>query len=180
MDQAKAKDEDQKCKGGMCKIDVKNSGEVSSVELEVSEWLNTNGKEIKLTDLKGKVVLVEAFQMLCPGCINHGLPQINRLHSIFRNEDEVFIIGLHSVFEHHEAMQKESLEAFLSEFRYNFPVAIDEHKDGSALPETMKKFGLNGTPSLIIIDKKGELREILFGAVDDLVLGLKVGKLLRE
>ncbi|USN88305.1 MAG: TlpA family protein disulfide reductase [Candidatus Nomurabacteria bacterium] len=150
------------------------------MELVVAEWLNTDGKEIKLSELKGKVVLIEVFQMLCPGCVTHSLPQAKRLHSIFRDREKVVVLGLHSVFEHHEAMRKESLHAFLSEFRYDFPVAIDQHKDNDRLPETMKKFDLNGTPSLIIIDKKGELREIVFGAIDDLVLGIKIGKLLAE
>lgn len=168
------------CADGACEIDAIDAETSPSLELEVAEWLNSDGKEIKLSDLKGQVVVIEAFQMLCPGCVNHGLPQLNRLHSIFRNEDEVFVLGLHSVFEHHEAMPKESLKAFLSEFRYTFPVAIDKHENGHDVPETMKKLALNGTPSLIIIDKKGKLREILFGVVDDLVLGLKIGRLLAE
>lgn len=168
------------CDDNKCQIPIVEDNKVQTSELEVSDWFNTDGKDIKLSDLIGKVVVIEVFQMLCPACLNHSLPQASRLHSIFRDQSKVCVIGLHSVFEHHEAMQKESLKAFLYEFRYDFPVAIDKHLNNSPLPETMKKFNLKGTPSLIIIDKEGNFKEILFGVVDDLMLGLKIGKLLRE
>lgn len=179
-----SKKEQNGCDDRICEIKAgknEGAGDVAiAPELDVSEWLNTNEKNVKLADLKGKVVLVEVFQMLCPGCVIHSLPQAKRLHSMFRDSETLVILGLHSVFEHHDAMQKKSLQAFLSEFRYDFPVAIDQHKDGDKLPETMKKYALNGTPSLVIIDKNGKIREILFGQVNDLVLGIKLGKLLVE
>jgi len=34
----------------------------------VEQWLNTP-KPLNLSDLRGKVVAIEAFQMLCPGCV---------------------------------------------------------------------------------------------------------------
>lgn len=166
------------CDGGKCEISNVENKKTQTLELEVSDWLNTDGKDLKLSDLLGKVVVIDVFQMLCPACVNHSLPQASRLHSFFRDQSKVCVIGLHSVFEHHEAMQKESLKAFLYEFRYDFPVAIDKYLNNSPIPETMKKYNLQGTPSLIIIDQEGNLKEILFGVVDDLVLGLKIGKLL--
>gem|GEM_PF-3133559 len=39
-------------------------------ELVVSEWLNTDSAPT-LANLRGNVVLIEAFQMLCPGCVSH-------------------------------------------------------------------------------------------------------------
>lgn len=167
------------CDDGKCLIPNVENKKTQTLELEVSDWLNTDGKDIKLSDLIGKVVIIDVFQMLCPACVNHSLPQASRLHYIFRDQSKVCVIGLHSVFEHHEAMQKESLKAFLYEFRYDFPVAIDKHLNNSPIPETMKKCNLQGTPSLIIIDQEGNLKETLFGVVDDLILGLKIGRLLR-
>lgn len=169
------------CDNDKCEIDSDDKGKEVGVDLdlEVSEWINTDGRDINLKDLRGKVVVIEVFQIFCPACVTHGLPQIGRLHRIFQDETRVYVLGLHSVFEHHEVMQKESLKVFLSEFRYSFPVAIDKSVDGKGLPATMRKFGLMGTPSLIIIDQNGKLQEILFGAIDDLSLGLKIGKMLK-
>lgn len=44
-------------------------------ELIVSKWLNTN-QNLSLEKLKGKVVAIHAFQMLCPGCILHGMKHL--------------------------------------------------------------------------------------------------------
>lgn len=41
--------------------------------LQVSEWLNTP-QPISLAPLRGRVVVLHAFQMLCPACVAHGLP----------------------------------------------------------------------------------------------------------
>ncbi len=54
-----------------------------------------------------QVVVLHAFQMLCPGCVLHGTPLAQRIHDQFRAED-LTVIGLHSVFEHHDAMGPES------------------------------------------------------------------------
>jgi len=148
-------------------------------ELQVSEWLNTPSP-IRLSDLRGKVVLIEAFQMLCPGCILHGMPLAAKLHALFRESGTVAVLGLHTVFEHHEAMRRSSLEAFLHEFRYTFPIGIDAHRNGQTVPETMQAYKLRGTPSLVLIDKRGMVREILFGQVDELALGVALGKLMAE
>jgi len=148
-------------------------------DLEISKWLNTNDS-ISISDLEGKVVIIEAFQMLCPGCVNHSLPQAKRLHTMFKDENKVCILGLHSVFEHHNVMTEQALKTFLDEFHYDFPIGIDKPAESGPIPETMKSYNLHGTPSLIMIDKKGNLREVLFGTIDDITLGVKIGKLLQE
>ncbi|MEP0823202.1 MAG: redoxin domain-containing protein [Ignavibacterium sp.] len=147
-------------------------------ELHVSDWINTP-TPIRLTDLRGKVVLIGVFQMLCPGCILHGMPLAKKLHELFASDERIKVLGLHSVFEHHNAMQLPSLEAFLYEFRYTFPVGIDAHDDGP-VPLTMRTYKLRGTPSLILIDRQGRVRESLFGQVDELALGVRLGELMRE
>ena len=46
-------------------------------ELSVSQWFNTD-EDITLLGLRGKVVVIEAFQMLCPGCVTHGFARSRR------------------------------------------------------------------------------------------------------
>jgi peroxiredoxin len=105
-------------------------------ELEISHWLNTDSP-ISLANLRGKVVVVEAFQMLCPGCVSHGLPQATRIAQTFSNND-VVVLGLHAVFEHHEAQgSKAALAAFLHEYRITFPVGIDKQSEHGNIPKTM-------------------------------------------
>ncbi len=50
--------------------------------LQVEQWFNTP-RPIALQELRGRVVALQAFQMLCPGCVSHGLPQAARMHELF-------------------------------------------------------------------------------------------------
>ncbi|MFQ5557904.1 MAG: peroxiredoxin family protein [Acidimicrobiales bacterium] len=146
-------------------------------ELCISEWFNTDDA-ISLADLEGEVVVIEAFQMLCPGCVSHGIPQAQRIQQVFGRD--LTLLGLHSVFEHHAAMTPVSLAAFLHEYRVSFPVGVDSQQESSHIPMTMSRYGLRGTPSLILIDRSGMVRLNAFGQHDDLVIGAAIARLLDE
>lgn len=64
-------------------------------ELQVAQWFNT-ASPLTLQALCGRVVVLQAFQMLCPGCVSHGLPQAQRLHQLFAPE-QLAVVGLHTV-----------------------------------------------------------------------------------
>lgn len=149
-------------------------------QLDVVEWLNAP-KPITLADFRGKVVVMEAFQMLCPGCVQTGLPQVARVRAEFP-ADDVAVLGLHTVFEHHEAQgSRAALEAFLHEYRYAFPVGMDRPSPaGDGIPHTMSRYGMRGTPTLILIDRQGMLRRQAFGHVSDLRLGAEIMALIAE
>lgn len=147
-------------------------------ELDVVQWFNTP-EPLSLAALRGRVVVLHAFQMLCPGCVSAGLPQAQRIAALFPAQ-EVAVIGLHTVFEHHDAMTPVSLAAFLHEYRVRFPVAVDRPGDDGPIPRTMAAYGMRGTPSLVLIDRAGQLRRHAFGAEDDLKIGAEIGWLMAE
>ena len=147
-------------------------------ELETIEWFNTE-RDLILKDLRSKVVVLHAFQMLCPGCVSHGLPQAQRIHEAF-SSDDVQVIGLHTVFEHHEAMTPVSLKAFLSEYRITFPVGVDRPGGQGPIPHTMNAYQMRGTPTLILIDREGRLRKHSFGREPDLTVGAEIMALVKE
>ncbi|MFN6952069.1 MAG: TlpA family protein disulfide reductase [Albidovulum sp.] len=151
--------------------------DLPSPEWSVVRWFNTDAAPT-LASLRGRVVMIEAFQMLCPGCVAQGLPLAQAVHRLFP-PDEVAVIGLHTVFEHHAAMTEVALEAFLHEYRITFPVGIDAPGDGD-LPVTMTRYALRGTPSLILIDRLGRLRAHHFGQVSELRLGAEIATLMAE
>jgi peroxiredoxin len=144
----------------------------------VSQWLNRDAP-LALEDLRGKVVVAHAFQMLCPGCVQHGLPQAQRIHALF-DPAKVAVVGLHTVFEHHDAMTPVSLRAFIHEYRLTFPIGVDAAAEDGPVPQTMRAYGLRGTPSLVLIDRGGLVRRHSFGADDDLVVGAAIATLLAE
>lgn len=148
-------------------------------ELITQKWLNGE-QNITLESLRGKVVMVVAFQMLCPGCVEVSIPQAKNAFAAF-SSDEVAVIGLHTVFEHHEAMREASLKAFLHEYRVEFPVAIDKPSGtDSPIPKTMELYRMRGTPTILLIDRQGYLRKQQFGHIPDLVLGAELMNLVLE
>ncbi len=147
---------------------------------DIETWLNIHEAAPTLESLRGTVVVVHAFQMLCPGCVSHGLPQAKAIHESFP-PGRVQVIGLHTVFEHHAAMGEIALRAFLHEYRIRFPVGIDRPSpSGNPIPLTMQAWGLQGTPSLVILDARGNVRLHHFGRLDDLRAGAVIGQLLAE
>ncbi len=143
----------------------------------VSQWLNSD-RPLALADFHGRVLAVEVFQMLCPGCVSHGLPQASKILATF-DPSQVAVIGLHSVFEHHDAMTPIALKAFLHEYRIGFAVGVDQAQNGG-MPRTMEAWGLEGTPSLVLFDRQGRMRARHFGTVTDMALGAQIMGLLQE
>ncbi|MCB1624886.1 MAG: redoxin family protein [Pseudomonadales bacterium] len=148
-------------------------------EWQTTEWLNSP-EPLDLESLRGRVVVVHAFQMLCPGCVARGIPQAQRVAELFK-ASPLTVVGLHTVFEHHAAMHIESLRAFVHEYRIRFPVGIDAPgPDGDPMPRTMRAYAMQGTPTTVLIDSRGRLRSQVFGVHDDLLLGAEIGALLIE
>lgn len=143
----------------------------------VSQWFNAD-HAITLPQLSGKVVVLHTFQMLCRGCVLHGTPQAQKVSQLFPR-DRVAVIGLHTVFEHHDAMSPVSLKAFIHENRLDFPIGVDETiADTYPIPATMAHYRMQGTPSLLLFDRDGKLRKHAFGQVEDMALGAEIAALM--
>jgi len=144
-----------------------------------TSWLNTP-EPLGLEQLRGRVVMLHAFQMLCPACVAHALPQAQRVAELFAGAP-LAVIGLHTVFEHHLGMGIESLRAFVHEYRIRFPVGVDAPgAGGQPVPQTMQAYAMQGTPTTVLIDARGRLRLQVFGVHDDLLLGAELATLLAE
>jgi len=80
--------------------------------LQLSEWLQ--GKATPLDQLLGQVVLIEVFQLNCPGCFLHSLPQAIDLHQRYSNKG-LTVIGLSTFFEDFELNTLGNLKLLLNE-----------------------------------------------------------------
>lgn len=157
---------------------LNQQGTLSLDDLQVSQWLNSEA--LTTEKLNGRVVVVHAFQMLCPGCVSHGLPLMTAIHRYF-DPDQVVCLGLHSVFEHHHAMTPAALEVFLHEYNITHPVAVDlPGADGDPRPSSMRSFAMRGTPSLLLFDREGDLAFHGFGALSHLAVGAEIAGLLKN
>src|SRR5580700_5499844 len=147
-------------------------------ELAVHTWFNTD-RPLTLSALRGRVVVLVAFQVLCPNSIASAVPQARRIHETFE-PDDVAVIGLHATFEHHDAYSVPLLKAFLQEYRLKFPVALDSANSAGPIPHTMDRYNMRGTPSLVLIDRQGLIRKHAFGPAEDLRIGAEIGALAAE
>jgi thiol-disulfide isomerase/thioredoxin len=150
--------------------------------LVTSAWLNSDAN-LTLEGLRGRVVVIEVFQMLCPGCVMHAMPQAIRLWQHYRASpmaNDVVILGLHSVFEHHTVMNPQALAVYLYEFKIPFAVGVDRPGESSPLPVTMRAYGMRGTPTTLFIDRQGRLRAQHFGIEPDGDMIQRIDQLLGE
>ena len=140
-------------------------------ELEISSWLNAEDG-LTLQSLRGKVVVVVAFQMLCDGSVKHALPQAARVAKATR-PDQVMVLGLHMVFERHGEMTPKKLQAFVAKNGFKFPIGIDA-PGLAGKPKTMAAYEIQGTPTILLFDRQGRLRRHYLGQVDDIRLGAEI------
>jgi glutathione peroxidase-family protein len=195
--------------------------------LEVSTWVQ--GKPTNIDKERGNVVLVEVFQVNCPGCFLYSIPEVIDIYRRYRDKG-LTVVGLATAFEDFDKNNLDNLQKLVSTgeivgetyrafnstgqirdgsklpYKIPFPVAMDmlvkqsgslthskvmdfietnipsfrsyAEKDRQVLIERVKQYlkskeysaktfdeyALRGTPSMILVDRKGVLRGTYFGS----------------
>ncbi len=133
----------------------------------ISEWINGDGKTLR--DLRGKVVIVDFFQLWCPGCNAFSIPLLKKWEHTFGPEikaGKLEVISIHTVFEGHDYQNPDKLKKFLKRKDIHHLVGVDRHKPGERVPATMRSFGTMGTPEMTFIDQHGVIQFQEFGGFD--------------
>lgn len=209
--------------------------------LEVSSWVQ--GKPTNIDKEKGNVVLVEVFQVNCPGCFLNGIPEAIDIHKKYKDRG-LTVLGMATAFEDFDKNNLQNLEKLVTTgevigetyrvlaqygqlrdgnklpYKIPFPVGMDllkkesdsvteskimdfieanvpdlrsySEKDRQVLIERVKQYmrskeysaktfegyALRGTPSSILVDRKGVLRSTFFGSNG--VLEGAIEELLKE
>ena len=79
-------------------------------ELVIDSW--AQGQPVTLSELLGEVVLIEVFQLNCPGCFVHALPEVLAFDQQYR-QSGLTVIGLATAFEDFDINTLNNLHAFL-------------------------------------------------------------------
>ncbi|MYD71126.1 MAG: TlpA family protein disulfide reductase [Acidobacteria bacterium] len=204
--------------------------------LSVSEWVQ--GEPTNLDQHRGSVVLLEVFQVNCPGCFFTAIPEAIKVHDHFAGEP-VTVLGLATAFEDWDKNTLDNLRRLAEtgevigetrrmleqarmlddgrlRYRIPFPLAMDELVPVSGeptrdqalaairpqvpqfdvlppdqqsqliervsaylatrqyAPKTFDTYALHGTPSAILIDRNGKVRETTFGQTGDLAPKIQI------
>jgi hypothetical protein len=209
--------------------------------LEISTWVQ--GKPTNIDKEKGNLVLIEVFQVNCPGCFLYGIPEAIDIYRKY-TDSGLKVLGLATAFEDFDKNNLENLQTLVTTgevvgethralsqygqlrggnklpFNMPFPIAMDMLKKESGpltdskvmdfiesnIPDfrsyiekdrqvmiervkhylkskqfsakTFEEYALRGTPSAILVDRKGILRGTYFGSNG--VLEGAVEELIRE
>jgi cytochrome oxidase Cu insertion factor (SCO1/SenC/PrrC family) len=131
--------------------------------------------------LRGRVVVIDFFQLWCPGSNEFSVPLFKSWQDRFAGRDDVMLVSIETVFEGHDVQTPERLRAYVRESGLTHPVGIDAYApDDPVIPVTMKRFGTEGTPQVVIVDKRGKIRFSHFGRFDPLVVEAFIERLTRE
>jgi peroxiredoxin len=82
--------------------------------LKVSDWIQ--GLPTNIDKLYGSIVVIEVFQVNCPGCFLYGLPQAISLYERYKDK-EVRVLGIATAFEDYDKNNLENLRILLTEGR---------------------------------------------------------------
>ena len=199
-------------------------------DIQVEKWVQ--GGPLNISALPGQVILVEVFQVNCPGCFVHALPEALHLHQTYLDKG-LTVIGLATAFEDFDKNTLANLELLVAtgeltgdplqqlgkagllqgnrlDYSLPFPIGMDVLIESNEvinddaitafiagqLPEyaswsdarkqpvyekarnyleskthcaqTFETYNLQGTPSSILVDREGILRDVSFGYMNHL------------
>ena len=147
-------------------------------EIVGSQWIDQS--PVKLSDLRGKIVLLDFWAHWCGPC-RVTLPQLTRWHQQYKDKGLV-ILGITKYYGHGGQQQMTPGEelVYLREFknrnRLPYGILVGD-KDVNEL-----NYGVNSIPMSFLIDRKGMVRYISPGASDIEIesLGKMIQKLMEE
>ncbi len=123
-----------------------------------------DGKTVRLSDFKGKPVLVNFWATWCGPCRSE-FPDFQK--AAVDNAGTLVIIGINNT----TTDQKDQIPAFLDEFGVTYPIVLDETGD------TAKAYNILGLPTSIFIDRNGNVNEIFTGPINKAYIESKLSEL---
>jgi thiol-disulfide isomerase/thioredoxin len=118
------------------------------------DWSTTDidGKPAAMKDYRGKVVIMDFWYRGCGWCM-YAMPQVKQLAADYKDKP-VVVLGMNT------DQKEEDARFVIDAFDLNYPTI-----KATGIPD---KYGVQGFPTLIIVDQEGVVRDVHVGYSPDL------------
>ena len=148
-------------------------------EIEAGTWINSD--TLKLEDLKGKVVIIDFWATWCAPC-RMVIPYLAKYYEKYKDKG-VVVIGFTRIYPFYadELQQKRGIsdkehlrliKEFVKRYKIEYPVAVAENND------VFNTYRISGIPTMVFIDKKGNVSYVKVGANNPKLIEKKIQELL--
>jgi len=132
-------------------------------------WNDGNGNTVHLTDLKGKVVLLDFWATWCGPC-KMTIPHIEAIYEKYKDKD-VVVLGINL-----DTGDMENVKSFIDQYGMKYLVITDPKSAVAG------KYMVNSIPTFFIIDKEGNIAKTIIGFdpnIED-IISKEIDTLLKE
>jgi cytochrome c-type biogenesis protein len=143
------------------KVDASNLQPAPEIELK-----DVNGATFRLSDLRGRVVLLNFWATWCIPCRTE-IPELNEMHHELEAKG-LSVVGV--VYQDADA----DIKAFQQEIKQDYRIVMGEDSIGD------KFGGIQGLPTTFIIDREGRIRQKIFGSRSRAAFEAAIRPLLEE
>ena len=124
-----------------------------------------DGKQVSLSDYRGKPVMINFWFATCPGCLAE-TPGIERFYAAQQAAGKSFVIlAVNDVDDAPTAQQ------FVQQYGITYTPVLDDNQRVATL------YNLNATPTSYFIDRQGIIRFVQVGPIDQATLQQKVAEI---
>jgi cytochrome c-type biogenesis protein len=148
---------------------VANVGKVETANLQPApeiELKDTSGATFRLSDLRGRVVLLNFWATWCIPCRTE-IPELNEMHHELEAKG-LSVVGV--VYQDADA----DIKAFQQDIKQDYRIVMGEDSIGD------KFGGIQGLPTTFIIDREGRIRQKIFGSRSRAAFEAAIKPLLEE
>ncbi|MEX1031356.1 MAG: redoxin domain-containing protein [Paenibacillaceae bacterium] len=123
-----------------------------------------DGQQYKLSDFKGKAVVLNFWGTFCPPCVEE-MPALQRQHEQWKSSN-VVILGINL----NESLV--TVKGFIRQHQITFPILLDND-------QVRKTFKVTAYPTTFYIDSEGTIKDVFVGGMKESDILIRISNLIE-